>query len=470
MIIRKTTLKQKVFLILFGLFMSLIIIEVALRFCSLVMLSLQDQRNLASIRQKCAYRILCIGESTTAEDGNFSYPSQLEKILNHNNTGLRFSVINKGVQSTNTSAIVSVLDGYLNKYKPNMVIAMMGINDERGINQVYKKGEISALTAFLRSFRVCKLARLIRLRIEIKYKELPSPKLLNDADTVKPNDNIVEHNFSIDGVNYFIKAHNYKEQGKNLEAIKYFKKTIAVDPLNDQAYTELGWIYGIQNDEDRAKLMYKKALELNPCNKEALIELGWRCRNNGEYNKAEKLLKKALEVNPYDHVIYMELAWLYREKKEYFKEEALLKKGLKMNPDNEVLLGALLTFYNVTGNINKANEYRKKVFELEASSFNPVTRLNYLRLKKILDKKGIKLVCVQYPLCRVEFLKNMLEDQDGIIFIDNEKIFKTAIKNSSYSEYFYDMFAGVFGHCTEKGNRLLAQNIAGVILKKVFKQ
>jgi len=30
------------------------------------------------------------------------------------------------------------------------------------------------------------------------------------------------------------------------------------------------------------------------------------------------------------------------------------------------------------------------------------------------------------------------------------------------------MFGGDFGHCTPKGNRLLATNIADVILKEVF--
>jgi hypothetical protein len=30
------------------------------------------------------------------------------------------------------------------------------------------------------------------------------------------------------------------------------------------------------------------------------------------------------------------------------------------------------------------------------------------------------------------------------------------------------MFAGDFGHCTVKGNTLLAQNIADVILREVF--
>ncbi|MEI7752059.1 MAG: hypothetical protein WCJ71_08225, partial [Candidatus Omnitrophota bacterium] len=64
--------------------------------------------------------------------------------------------------------------------------------------------------------------------------------------------------------------------------------------------------------------------------------------------------------------------------------------------------------------------------------------------------------------------KTFLGDTEGIVFADNEKAFKNAIKGSSYREYFRDLFGGDFGHCTEKGNRLLAKNIADTILREVF--
>jgi len=57
-----------------------------------------------------------------------------------------------------------------------------------------------------------------------------------------------------------------------------------------------------------------------------------------------------------------------------------------------------------------------------------------------------------------------------LFFVDNEQVFKEAVKKAGYKEYFKDMFAGDFGHCTQKGNELLAQNIADVILKDVFKK
>jgi hypothetical protein len=68
----------------------------------------------------------------------------------------------------------------------------------------------------------------------------------------------------------------------------------------------------------------------------------------------------------------------------------------------------------------------------------------------------------------VEPLKRIFEKDKGVIFVDNEQVFKEAVRESGYKEYFTDMFGGDFGHCTQKGNELLAQNIADVILREVF--
>ena len=47
-------------------------------------------------------------------------------------------------------------------------------------------------------------------------------------------------------------------------------------------------------------------------------------------------------------------------------------------------------------------------------------------------------------------------------------IFNKAVEKEGAEEYFTDMFGGIFGHCTFKGNKLLAENIAKSILKKYF--
>jgi len=85
-----------------------------------------------------------------------------------------------------------------------------------------------------------------------------------------------------------------------------------------------------------------------------------------------------------------------------------------------------------------------------------------------LDVRGVKLVCVQYPLRNIESLKAIFNDKEGMIFVDNRTIFEEALKNGKYEDYFIDKFADVFGHCTKKGNKLLAENIANTIIKEYF--
>jgi len=139
-----------------------------------------------------------------------------------------------------------------------------------------------------------------------------------------------------------------------------------------------------------------------------------------------------------------------------------------LNLKNDRLCAVLAVIYEEIGQAARAQEYYHKANELRLSVYNPITTHSYHKLKKILDKRKIKLVCVQYPMRSIESLKKIFEGQTGVIFVDNERIFKDAVKREGYKEYFKDMFGGDFGHCTPKGNRLLAENIADVILKEVF--
>jgi len=103
------------------------------------------------------------------------------------------------------------------------------------------------------------------------------------------------------------------------------------------------------------------------------------------------------------------------------------------------------------------------------SYYFPATVDNYRALKKIILDRGMILIAVQYPMRPIQPLKRVLELDENIFFVDNQKSFEEKVLSSSYSEYFQDRFAQNFGHCTPKGNRLLAENISEVILKEVLK-
>jgi len=147
------------------------------------------------------------------------------------------------------------------------------------------------------------------------------------------------------------------------------------------------------------------------------------------------------------------------EAEEYFKQAIALNSA--NNLKNEWGDRALKSLYREMSRADLEEEYAKKVTD----EYGPLTVDNYRKLKAILDKRGIRLVCVQYPMRSIEPLKKIFAGEPGVIFVDNERLFKDAVAQGGYKEYFRDMFAGDFGHCTAKGNRLLAENVAEMILK-----
>jgi len=558
----KTSFWQKIALVLFGVLITLALLEIGLRIGGGIFVSLQEHRNRVSLSRKGTYRIMCVGESTTAMGGNASYPSQLEKILNGRHIGISFSVINKGRAGTITGFIVSQIESCLDEYHPDMVVAMMGINDG-GTCMPYERPTSSEIIVFIRSMRTYKLARFLLLHLEIKVKEIrlykprknkpPAQERQPDLFSVELKKAHVEQADHIAKENMLKKALelNPKNEEAYLElgrlcrtrdqferAEDNFKKALKLNPKNEEAYLELARLYrdydqferaednlkkalelNPKNEEsylalgrlyrgydqfERAEDNFKKALELNPKNDVASIALGELYRYYDQFERAEDNLKKALELNPKNDAIYLELARLCRTRDQFERAEDNLKKALELNPNNEgaylelgqlyrhqgqlqqaerwlreglksnpklispILCGALATLYEETGRIDLAQRYYKKTKELWLDWNSPVTTRNYHALKEILAKRKIKLVCVQYPMCSVGILKKIFEGQEGMIFVDNEKIFKEAVKREGYKEYFKDIFAGNFGHCTVKGNFLLAENIARAILKEVF--
>jgi tetratricopeptide (TPR) repeat protein len=576
------SLRTKIKLIIFGLFLCFLIIEVGLRLGGFLFLSLQEYRNIQSIKQKGTYRIMCLGESTTEN----KYPQFLEQALNQSNIGLRFSAIDKGISGTNTSAILSQVEDYLNVYNPDMVVTMMGINDY-GKHIPFEIDTASKAILLIRSFRIYKLIRLLWLHILTKAQEIgihkpniekqlfeenraalklmpakhiPNEDLFKKAIELNPeNDRAYtelarvyreqgKHSKAEDLFNkaielnpandqacaelgwiykiqgklpeaigfvkkaielnpendwaYFKLAWIYREQGKLPEAIGFVKKAIELNPENDWAYTELGrvyreqgkhskaedsfskaielnpendwayfklaWIYREQGKLPEAIGFVRKAIELNPENDWAYFELGWIYKIQGKHSEAIGLFKKSIELNPENDCAYTGLGWIYREQGELSEAEDLFRKALEIHPENDWVYGALAILYEDTGQPELATKYAKKANELRLQYYNCVTVDNYRKLKEILDKRVIRLVCVQYPMRNIEPLKNIFKRDEGVVFVDNESIFKQAVQEADYKEYFIDMFAGDFGHCTEKGNRLLAQNIADTILKEVF--
>ena len=320
----------------------------------------QERGNIASLKKKGEYRILCVGESTTALWHERAYPRQLEEILNSSAANITFSVINKGICSIGTDDIIAALPDYIKQYDPDMVIAMMGINDDWDLAR-FDDGLWSRISAVAGKFKTIKLVKWISLHLEQKLSRHANPQ---------------------DSAN-----------GGIIKTLQIYKEIEASDP------------------------------EFNK------IKNYWRRQR---YHDLERILRRVIARNPFCCKPYGFLAQCY----------------LKL------------------GRPELAKEYFTKAEKVRRTYYQPMTRKNFLALKKITDEHDIQLVCVQYPLRDVESLKKMLAFDPQIIFVDNERSFIQAVKREGYEEYFTDIFAWDFGHCTDKGNHLLAQNVAQAIVQQ----
>jgi tetratricopeptide (TPR) repeat protein len=513
----RASFRQRIILILFGISLCFVLLEVGLRFGGFIFLSFQEYLNKISIRQNKSCRILCLGDSVTAFGGKYSWPAQLEKILNDTNTGITFSVINKGVPGASSYSILSLLNDHIKRYNPHIVITMMGTSDGNGIMKYYedkfywrrsiKQNNIvllKELRIFFLNLRVYKLAKLLSQNIVNNFNTINKSSLKIMAEFKKPN---------------FVGARNTARE-KNL------LKKVAMTPGDSNLYLELGTFYSNDGREDEAERMLKKALDLDPSGYRANFILGDYYSQHWIFDEAEKLLQKAIEINPEDYRAYLSLSRVLVAKREYGKTELILKKGIELNsnvpflylnlancylqqqgrekeaepfliktmeiaPNNVLALAYLGRLYIIQERFSEAEQMLKKAINIDPGS-GPVKQGleecyqkqrkfkekvdmyeasvdNYRDLEEIICTRGIRLVCVQYAMCSVSALKNIFRDKGDIIFVDNEKLFKEAVAKEGYKKYFIDKNISLgFGHCTPEGNRLLAENVANTILKEIF--
>jgi len=415
----RTTTRQKIFLVLFGIFLALIILELGLRIGGFVLSSYQKSGNKITNNLDNTYRILCLGESTTAIGGEHSWPSQLEVILNNKSSEIKFKVFNEGVGGTNTAFILARLNSNLNKYKPDMVITMIGINDNGFIK--YEENLKAKITLILHDLRVYKLSKILSEAWKNKIQNLNNNNIINEPKYDK----------------YFEEAEKYLKEGNLKKSEKMFIKSLEINPNNWETYHHLGFIYVRINDTKRAEKMFIKSLEINERNAKVCAWLGEIYLNQGKLKDAEKLLKRAIEINPRDEEAYTQLCNVYHA----------------MGSSNEKIKKFL---------------YDKKgvLFEVRDFDLN-IIEYHYQTLYNKLNKRKIKYIAMQYPKVSIDYLKNMFKGDEDIIFVSNEGNFKGALETSNYEEYFIDKFAGNFGHCTPKGNRLIAENAANAILNEL---
>ncbi|MCM2267414.1 MAG: tetratricopeptide repeat protein [Elusimicrobiales bacterium] len=269
-------------------------------------------------------------------------------------------------------------------------------------------------------------------------------------------------------------ARFYVESGRGERAQKVLEQAARQLPSDDRVYALLGLLRLVLDRFAEAPGDLDKALALNPANEIALLArdvlrrartgregaylwLGTLCLRPGWTRPAQQQLEKAARADPSAGPPRFMLGRLYLEKGLREQARAQFEQALALNPSDERTRAALALLAGgpAAGSALPGPE----------EAFNKVTAANYRALKKMLDARGIRLVCVQYPMRAAAPLRNIFGGgAAGVVFVDNSGLFREAVARDGYKAYFRDLCGGDFGHCTPRGNKLLGENIAKAIL------
>ena len=119
--------------ILLGLFFSFLILETTLQIAS-HFVGIQESFRASESSNKDQFTILALGESTTTgffvSELNSAWPADLQNKLTAKFPGRIVKVYNRGITGANSRQVITEFYNSFRQLKPDLVIAMMGVNDQ----------------------------------------------------------------------------------------------------------------------------------------------------------------------------------------------------------------------------------------------------------------------------------------------------------------------------------------------------
>jgi len=510
---QKKPFLSKLSLIIFGLLLGLLLLEGGLRFAGFLV-NLPNQLHIYRERHTAKdLTILCIGESTT----HGQWPIYLQECFAAYKPELRVRVVDKGLGGTTTAAVASRLPRSMKEYSPDIVISMLGINDEDD-TQYYDDSLIFSMKLMLKNIRVYKLGKLIlehvhnafnevvfaegALKIEEKtvssilkrYTEYEEySEAIAALDTVRKAASESCLSYDLLGKAYeqygeFFKAKDCYEHALELEpsvgryvktgllmirlgatrqALALLEQAQHAYPNESDIYWALAENHLLLSDHEKVKSYYLKALVLEPSHIPSLTGIV-RLYVKFDYREELHRLIQDMGIDGLPFASQRKIAQYYFYHGRYTESIEMYEKILATGAHNFDLYSGLAMNYEGLKQYSRARYYREKAKTIRLKEYLPATKYNYTRIKDIVDSYGAQLVCVQYPMRDSDALEKIFEDRQGIIFVENRERFHKAVEEKGYHQYFIDSFASDFGHCTNEGNKLIAETIVSKLMKEYF--
>ncbi len=158
-----------------------------------------------------------------------------------------------------------------------------------------------------------------------------------------------------------------QNQGRWQEAKEYYRKAIDMDPfrITPYCYLNMGNLFLIENNLDKAQQYWQSAANLYPRFFEAYINLGNLYVKKENYEQALQMYQKALEIFPVELDALNGLASSLVLMEDYRQAHLWYEKILEMYPDNIMVYNNLGNLYVRMGELEKAEEVLLKAINLK---------------------------------------------------------------------------------------------------------
>jgi len=436
---------------LIGLIFFLILLEIGLQVYAKIYFFHSRKNNIKLSEENNKETILCLGDSFTYGVGanqGFSYPEQLERILNEKKSGSNFKVVNEGIGGNNSSMLLHECEKSISKYDPEIIIVLIGCNNSWNYNKMAyslnSMGFSTPLTFKLNSVlfhsKVYKFIKLMLLQFNEKEPIIKRKKEILDF----------ERSYRVDCGTEIIMDLKYDD-------------TVADIDVGSK------WEYRAIGEYNKGIVACKKAIHINPYDDESYVCLAAIYCDLGEFDMAIGTLIEAMKIQPDNHKIYDELSRTLNDQRKFYpglgqligKEDYLkLQKNIECVYRKDKKMNKKEFDKWFKHNKTKATTLNE-FFKIRSELTDKVLEYDLKELVTIARRKKIKIIFSSYPTYIPKPMQKVATDYN-VQLVDLTIRFGKLLLNHDSLDFFVDKNIG--GHCNDNGYRIMAEEIAAAVL------
>ena len=480
-------IKSRLIVFLTGCIIFLLILEISLRVVGSFYAGLSEADTIDTAQTgKDRITILSIGDSVTfgiGADRGFSYPAQLEKLLNESESTTKYSVINRGWPAQNSAQLLMRLESWLKEFRPDIVTILIGAQNQAnyfGYQEFLqksghkKRGLFLQLHDWMDRVRIYKFIRLIVRDSQAKEKTdktiTASPyRTVEEVGAYPGEFESVKDLFSQtpEQVEWIqqrrfaqmkdrqpptpecVQAIHYHEQGAINKALETILSVVENRDVESECYNIIGSIYMEQQQFDKAIGWFKKGIEKDPGLFVNYEGIGKSYRDQDRLKQAIDWFKKGFEHARYEtlyELCYVGISETFRLVGDYKGAITFFEKEVKREPllDDYIhaLAGDYLSMFKKQGRDRNVHEW--VIADIE-------------KIIALSNRYKAQVILQNYPFQpSLDPVFRQIARRFEIPFVDHQSTFEPYINRRGKRSA--QMFVPD-GHPNAKGYHMMARNI-----------